>query len=73
MNDYNLSSKKITELKKQLAAIQLLTPGDFATIKRKLTLLDELDNAELFIKELKEEVSFKNENSKRAIGFSAEF
>lgn len=69
----SLSSKKETIFKKQLAAIQLLTPGDFATIKRKLTLLDELDNVELFIKELKEEVSFKNEGSERAIGFSAEF
>ncbi|MCK5831820.1 MAG: AAA family ATPase [Methylococcales bacterium] len=69
----NLPSKKKIELKKQLASIQHLTPGDFATIQRKLTLLDELDNANLFIKELKQEVNFKNESSERAIGFSADF
>ncbi|MEE9336826.1 MAG: AAA family ATPase [Methylococcaceae bacterium] len=68
-----LSSNKKAKIKKQLAAIQLLTPGDFATIKRKLTLLDELDNVELFVKELQQEVNFKNENSSRAIGFTAEF
>lgn len=69
----NLSSSKKAKIKKQLAAIQMLTPGDFATIKRKLTLLDELDNVELFVKELQQEVNFKNENSSREIGFSAEF
>ncbi len=68
-----LTATKQTQLKKQLASLQLLTPGDFATIKRKLTLLDELDNAELFVKELQQEVNFKNESSKRAIGFSAKF
>jgi len=68
-----LSSNKKAKIKKQLAAIQLLTPGDFATIKRKLTLLDELDNVELFVKELQQEINFKNENSSRAIGFTAEF
>ena len=68
-----LSATKKTKLKKQLATLQLLTPGDFATIKRKLTLLDELDDAELFIKELQQEVNFKNESSERAIGFSAKF
>ncbi len=69
----SLPSAKKSKLKKQLATIQLLTPGDFATVKRKLTLLDELDNAELFVTELKQEVGFKNESSEREIGFSAKF
>ncbi len=68
-----LSSSIKGKIKKQLASMEFLTPGDFAAVKRKLIVLDEMDNIELFVDELKIEVSFKNENSLRSIGFSAEF
>jgi len=68
-----LSPQKKSTLKKQLLSMQLLTPGDFAAVRRKLTVLGETDDADHFVKALQEEVSFKNDGSKRAIGFSAEF
>jgi len=68
-----LSPRKNGVLKKQLSALEFLTPGDFAAVKRKLTVMGEMDNVELFIQELKAEVGFKNEDSHRSIGFSAEF
>ena len=66
-----LATDKIENIKKQLAAMQFLTPGDFATVRRKLTVISEVENMELFLTELQEEVNFKNESSKRSIGFSA--
>jgi len=69
----SLSSRKKGALKKQLSALEFLTPGDFSAVKRKLTVMGELDNVELFIQELKTEVGFKNEDSHRSIGFAAEF
>lgn len=69
----DLDKNKKDEIKKQIAAIQQLTPGDFSAVKRKLTVLDEMDNLPLFIQSLQEEVSFKGEGSKRSIGFSADF
>ena len=67
----SLSSRKKGALKKQLSALEFLTPGDFAAVKRKLTVMGEMDNVELFIQELKAEVGFKNEKSHRSIGFTA--
>ncbi len=61
------------KIKKQIAAIQQLTPGDFAAVQRKLTVLGEMDNLPLFVQSLREEVGFKNEGSKRSIGFGANF
>ncbi len=55
----------------QLAAMDNLTPGDFVAVKRKLTVLGETKNIELFLQNLHEELSFKPEGRKRAIGFSA--
>ena len=69
----NLSPDKKEHLKKKLKSIELLTPGDFAAVKRKLTVLGDIEDAESFVKALEEEISFKNEGSKRAIGFNAEF
>lgn len=69
----NLSAHKKGKLTRQLASMEFLTPGDFAAVNRKLTVLGEMDNVELFIEELKGEVNFKNESSQRSIGFSAEF
>ncbi len=55
----------------QLAAMDNLTPGDFVAVKRKLTVLGETKNVDLFMQNLQEELSFKPEGRKRAIGFSA--
>jgi len=65
--------EKQESLKKQLASMQLLTPGDFAAVRRRLTVLGELEDIDLFVKSLQEEVTFKDEGAKRAIGFNAEF
>ncbi len=69
----SLSPRKKGALKKQLSALEFLTPGDFAAVKRKLTVMGEMANVELFIQELKSEVGFKNEGSQRSIGFTAAF
>ena len=71
----SLSPRKKGDLKKRLSRIEFLTPGDFASVKRQLTVMGEMDNVELFIQELKNEVGFKSEQntSKRSIGFAAEF
>ena len=69
----NLSADKKEQLKNKLKSMELLTPGDFAAVKRKLTVLGDIEDADSFVKALEEEVSFKNESSKRAIGFSANF
>jgi len=68
-----LSPRKTGSFKKQLVAIPQLTPGDFAAVTRKLTVLGELNNVDLFTQSLKDEVSFKNDKPKRSIGFSAAF
>ncbi|MEE9339152.1 MAG: AAA family ATPase [Methylococcaceae bacterium] len=69
----SLSKDEKEEVKKQIAAIQQLTPGDFAAVKRRLTVLGEMDDLSLFVQSLRDEVGFKGEGSKRSIGFGAEF
>jgi len=66
-----LSSTTQKMLIKKLAAITHLTPGDFSAVKRKLRVLDESDNVELFIQSLEEEISFKTIPHHRPIGFTA--
>jgi len=68
-----LSTRKKGALKKQLSRLEYLTPGDFSAVKRKLSVMGEMDNVDLFIQELKSEVGFKNEGSQRSIGFTAQF
>jgi len=68
-----LSPHKKGLFRKKLNEISRLTPGDFAAVKRKLTVLGEVNNIELFIKSLNEEVSFKADQPKRSIGFAASF
>jgi len=66
-----LEPKQEKIFEKALAKLSFLTPGDFASVRKKLTILNELDNIELFITFLKEEVNFKKENLTRPIGFTA--
>jgi len=68
-----LSPRKKGFFKNQLIAIPQLTPGDFAAVQRKLTVLGEKNNISLFIESLTDEVSFKTDKPNRSIGFSAEF
>ena len=65
------SSLRKQRYQQQLAAMDNLTPGDFVAVKRKMLVLGETQNIELFLQNLQEELSFKPEGRKRSIGFSA--
>lgn len=65
------SASKKQYYQQQLAAMSCLTPGDFAAVRRKLSVLGESKNTELFLKSLRDELSFKPSGFKRSIGFGA--
>lgn len=70
----SLSRKSLSQKQRyqqQLGAMSCLTPGDFAAVKRKLTVLNETKNVEHFLQSLRDELSFKPGSLKRSIGFGA--
>ena len=54
----------------RLNKLQILTPGDFAAVKRQITLLDETVTAEEFLAQLEQEHKVKPDvKFARSIGF----
>ncbi len=59
------------DLKKRLAKLEMLTPGDFAAVRRQAVLLEEKVTADEFLLELEREHSVKPEvRYARSIGFA---
>ena len=65
-NSANLSSK----ISHRLNKLQMLTPGDFASVKRQITLLDETLSPDEFLEQLEQEHKVKPDIKwARSIGF----
>ena len=55
----------------RLNKLQLLTPGDFAAVKRQITLLDEMMTPDEFLAQLEQEHKVKPDvKFARSIGFA---
>lgn len=72
LQDMKVPLKNKKHLQTELAKLQQLTPGDFATVVRQNRLKSAKLNAESLIQGLSLENSFKQESQSRGIGFTAE-
>ncbi len=65
------SKTEVAHLRVQLARLDELSPGDFATVVRRSDLLGGSLSAEQLLSELSEEVQMKRSGQSRGIGFTA--
>lgn len=58
-------------LRSRLQSLDMLTPGDFSTVKRQVELFGELHSPDEFMSQLEMEVVIKQKGGHRAMGFVA--
>ena len=63
--------RDVSRWKRELARLDTLTPGDFATAIRQFTLLPDRVDAKYLFRLLEQEVAMKREATRRGIGFMA--
>lgn len=72
MNHYNQPAiNDSTSIKKQLATLEYMTPGDFTTALRQMTLIGDSVTSAGLIEALKVTLNTKTRKAHRGIGFSA--
>ncbi|MFZ5449632.1 MAG: AAA family ATPase [Thermodesulfobacteriota bacterium] len=64
-----VSSREKHTWKKKLASLRFLTPGDFATVMRRLTLTNTGLRPDAFYQGLEKEIAVKCDAKKRSVGF----
>lgn len=72
LSTYNLSTAELQALQDEIKSIEFLTPGDFATVKRQMQLLDDKLDPTQWVEQLKIEATTKLAGLKRnKMGFVA--
>ena len=69
LNVLGLNNDDPDHFQKQFSRLDMLTPGDFATVMRKNNIIKNLQSPVALLDSLREEIAAKKDNINRSIGF----